>query len=125
MIQRHITLDLNNQISRVTPISADYLLRDTLFQLLKDSDDDIFFSDYLSSLSGNNKKSLLSSLFPNFNNDNGRISITAFISLLINERVNVSDFKARTGINDNEKIQLGKLSVMIFHDLLTHRLISE
>lgn len=117
--------DLNDQVPEVTPISVDYLLRDTLFLLIDKQDTVLKFSDYLTEISKSNLKPILKSCFSNLIETDGRISITNFIALLLNDRVNIKDFKARTGIDDSEEITLVEMSVVVLHDLLTQRLIAE
>lgn len=117
--------DLNKQIPEITPISVDYLLRDTLFLLIDKQDTPVKFSDYLTQISTENLKSILKPSFNELNESEGRISVTDFISLLLNGRVGIKDFKARTGIDETETITLTDLSVVVLHDLLTQRLIAE
>ena len=117
--------DLNNQVPEITPISVDYLLRDTLFLLNDKKDDSITFSAYLSEIVKEGNKTVLKSYFENSDKANGRISITDFISLLINDRIKINNFKERTGIDATAKITFGELSVVVLHDLLTQRLITE
>jgi len=117
--------DLNNQIPKITPISADYLLRDTLFLLNEKKDDLIKFTDYLTAISEHTLKSILKNYFTTLNEIEGRVSITDFIALLINDRVKTTDLFSKTGIKENEQISLSDLSVAILHDLLTKRLISK
>jgi len=117
--------DLNNQVPEITPISVDYLLRDTLFLLIDKQDSLLKFSDYLTKISKDNIKSILKSCFCNLAELEGRISITSFIALLVNDRVTIKDFKTRTGIEDSEEITLTELAVIVLHDLLTQRLTSE
>lgn len=117
--------DLNNQVPEITPISADYLLRDTLFLLNDKKDDLIKFTDYLSAISENTLKLILKNYFTTLNEIEGRISITDFIALLLNDRVKITDLFSKTGIKEDEQISLSDLSVAILHDLLTQRLISE
>lgn len=117
--------DLNRQVPEITPISVDYLLRDTLFLLNEKEDDSMKFVDYLTAISESALKLTLKPYFPNLNENEGRISITDFIALLVNDRTKTKDFKSKTGIDEKEKITLCELSVAVLHDLLTQRLISE
>lgn len=117
--------DLYDQVPEITPISIDYLLRDTLF-LLNDKQDEITtFEAYLTEISKEEAKSILKPYFAEVPNSQGRISITEFISLLINDRTLISAFKEKTGIDITEKISHGDLSVAVLHDLLTECLIEE
>ncbi len=101
------------------------VLRDTLYLLIDKQNTVLKFSDYLTEISKSNLKPILKSCFSNLTETEGRISITYFIALLLNDRVNIKDFKARTGIDDSEEITLVEMSVIVLHDLLTQRLIAE
>ncbi len=117
--------DLNNQVPEITPISVDYLLRDTLFLLIDKDDSSFKFSEYLSEISKDTLKPILKSCLTNIVEGDGRISITDFFALLANDKIKAKDFKIRTGIEASEKVTLNELSVIVLHDLLTQRLISE
>jgi len=100
-------------------------LRDTLFLLIDKHDDSSKFSDYFTEISKEENKSILKSCFDSPFENEGRISITSFITLLVNDRITIKDFTTRTGIEDSEEITLTELAVIVLHDLLTQRLISE
>lgn len=117
--------DLNSQVPEITPISVDYLLRDTLFLLIDKEDSKFTFSEYLKEISNEDLKPILKSCFDNLDEGEGRISITDFIALLVNDRINIKDFKNKTGIDESEEITLVELSVVVLHDLLTKRLIAK
>lgn len=115
--------DLYYQVPEITPISVDYLLKDTLFLLNDKKDDSITFSTYLSAISKDEVKQLLKPYFKEITSYEGRISITDFVALLLNDRVNANQFKEKTGIDTKEKVTYSEVSVIIFHDLLTQYLI--
>lgn len=117
--------DLNNQVPEITPISVDYLLRDTLFLLINKEDSSFKFSEYLDEISKDNLKQILKSCLSNIVEGDGRISITDFFALFVNDKIKAKDFKIRTGIEASEKVTLSELAVFVLHDLLTQRLISE
>jgi hypothetical protein len=117
--------DLNIQLPEITPISVDFLLRDTLYLLNDKQDESTKFKDYLAAISEASLKTTLKPYFDELNEEGGRISITDFIGLLVNDRITATDFQNRTGISDEEQITLTELSVAILHDLLTQRLISK
>jgi GTPase-associated system helical domain len=120
-----LAADLNDKVPKITPVSVDYLLMDTLFILNDKQDNSISFTNYLSAISESEKKSILKPYFGSINEQDGRISITDFISLLINDRVTIDDFKRKTGIDSQESVTFSELSIIIFHDLLIQRLIAE
>lgn len=119
-----MSADLNIQVPDITPISVDFLLKDTLFLLNDKQDQSITFSDYLAAISLQVNKSVLKAYFGNVTEAQGRISITDFISLIVNDRISINNFKERTGIDVSEQITYGELSVVVLHDLLTQRLIA-
>ncbi|MFD2034005.1 GTPase-associated system all-helical protein GASH [Belliella marina] len=113
--------DLNEQVAEITPISVDYLLRDTLLILNEKKGEKIKFKDFFNSLT----KSELTNLLPEINDSDGRISVTDFIILFLNEKAKLKDFTERTGIKQDDEVSSEDLSVTIFHDLLTKRLSSK
>lgn len=117
--------DLYNQLPEITPISVDYLLRDTLFLLNEKKDEKIKFNEFLTAISQAETKEQLKPFFEKLNEDAGRISITDFIGLLVNDRVSIKDFQNRTGIKDKDESSISEIAVATLHDLLTHRLISK
>ncbi|AUC22656.1 hypothetical protein BTO15_11405 [Polaribacter sejongensis] len=120
-----MSTDLNNQIPEVTPISVDYLLRDTLFLLDERKENKVKFVVFLTEITKKGVKDVLKPFFPELNEEEGRISITDFIALLLNDRTNIKEFKNRTGIEDKDESDISEIAVAILHDLLTQRLITE
>ena len=117
--------DLNEQVAEITPISVDYLLRDTLLILNEKKGEKIKFKDFFYSLTKNSTKSEVTNLLPEINDSDGRISVTDFIILFLNEKAKLKDFTERTGIKQDDEVSSEDLSVTIFHDLLTKRLSSK
>jgi len=118
-------LDLNNQVAKITPISVDYLLRDTLLILNKKKGEKIKFKDFFNSLTKDSTKSEVTNLLPEINESDGRISVTDFIVLFLNDKTKLKDFTERTGVKLDDEVSIEDLSVTIFHDLLTKRLSSK
>ena len=117
--------DLNEQVAKITPISVDYLLRDTLLILIEKKGEKIKFKDFFNSLTKYSTKSEVINLLPEINESDGRISVTDFIILFLNDKAKLKDFTERTGIKQDDEISIEDLSVTIFHDLLTKRLSSK
>lgn len=118
-------VDLNNQVAKITPISVDYLLRDTLSILSEKKNEKIKFKDFFDSLTKGSTKSEVTNLLPEINESEGRISVTDFIILYLNDKVKLKDFTDRTGIKLDDEVSIEDLAVTIFHDLLTKRLSSK
>ena len=115
-------IDLNNQVTKITPISVDYLLKDTILILNEKKSEKLKFKDFLNTLSKYPSKSQLIDLLPELNVSDARIGLTDFIVLLLNDKAKPKEFSDRTGIKDEDEISTEDLSVAIFHDLLTKRL---
>ena len=112
--------DLYHQLPSITPVSVDFLLKDTLYLLLG-KEEEINFENYLKAIKDD--KSTLLEYLDNVNEYDGRISITDFIGLFINDKVAIKDFKNKTGIDLKEKTTFNTLSVSILHDLMAQYLI--
>jgi hypothetical protein len=117
--------DLNEQVAKITPISVDYLLRDTLLILIEKKGEKIKFKDFFNSLTKDSTISEITNLLPEINESEGRISVTDFIVLFLNNKAKLKEFTERTGIKEDDVISIEDLSVAIFHDLLTKRLSSK
>ncbi len=118
-------IDLNEQVAKITPVSVDYLLRDTLLILNEKKSEKIKFKDFFNSLTKDSTKSEIVNLLPEINESDGRISLTDFIALYLKGKAKLNDFNIRTGISQEDEVSIEDLSVAIFHDLLTLRLSSK
>jgi len=120
-----MSADLNIQIPEITPISVDYLLRDTIFLLHDKNNDKVKFIEFLTAISNDETKLVLKPFFSFLTEKEGRISITDFIALLLNDRVTIKEFQNRTGIKEKEEINISEIAVTILHGFLIQRLITE
>jgi hypothetical protein len=119
-----MSTDLYNQLPEITPVSVDFLLKDTFYLLLeKEGEEYINFENYLKSIK-DDKPSLLAYL-DNIKESEGRISLTDFIGLFINDKVTIKDFQNKTGLDLKGKITFSALAVSILHDLMAQYLISK
>jgi hypothetical protein len=119
-----MAFDLFGQLPNITPVSVDYLLRDTLFQLNDKTDDAVKFSDLLSAIEKSSNKTSLNSCFngQEIENKDRRITITDFIYLLVEGEVKSNDLLKHTGIDPKKTVTPCYLSVMVLHDLLSNRI---
>lgn len=119
-----LAFDLYNQLPNITPVSVDYLLRDTLFQLNDKTDETIKFSDILSAIENSPNKALLEDCFNanEVDNKDRRITISDFIYLLVKGEVKTKDLLKFTGIDPKKTVTSCELSVMVLHDLLSNRI---
>lgn len=117
--------DLNEQLPRITPNSVDYFLKNTVISLIGDEDKTIKFSEYLNQISNETLKEILKPYFNGIPNEEGRISLRSFITLLLNGKVGIRDFKERTGIEKSDLVTITDLAEFLLHDLLIERLIEQ
>lgn len=115
--------DLFQQLPAVTPVSVDYLLRDTLLLVNSNADQQIEFSELLDQINTAENKSLLKEYFNDKKQPVGRICFTDFITMMIHDKASVSELKQYTGIAATEKIALTELAVTILHDFMAEHLI--
>lgn len=115
--------DLYNQLPSITPVSVDYLLRDTLILINNKADEKITFSELLEQISKIDNTTVLKYYLEDIDLADKRISITDFLSLLINGKVQASSLKQYTGIDENEQVSLTDIAVMILHDLMAEYLV--
>lgn len=120
-----MSFDLYNQLPEITPVSVDFLLRDTLILLNNTADKKITFADLFQQITKVKNKELLKDYFEDNDLVEGRISITDFIALAIHSKTEISSLKQRTGIGENEMVALTDIAVFILHDLMTFCLISK
>jgi len=116
--------DLFLQLPNITPVSVDYLLKDTLFQLNDKSDEPIRFSEILSAIENSPGKTSLDGCFNGEEVDNKeiRMTITDFIYLLVKGEAKTRDLLKSTGIDPRKTVTHCDLSVMVIHDLLSNRI---
>lgn len=119
-----MAFDLYNQLPNITPVSVDYLLRDTLFQLNDKTDEAVKFSDILSAIENSPNKVYLEGCFNGNEVDNKdrRITISDFIYLLVKGEVKTKDLLKCTGIDPKKTVTPCDLTVMVLHDLLSNRI---
>jgi hypothetical protein len=117
--------DLYKQLPEITPVSVDFLLRDTLLLLNHTAAEEITIAEYLKEINQGNNKTMLKEYFDDDDKGTGRISVTDFISVLVNDKLDISSFKQRTGIDEKSKVSLNDIAVIVLHDLLTQHLISD
>lgn len=119
-----MAFDLYNQLPNITPVSVDYLLHDTLFQLNDKINETVKISDLLSTIENSPNKTLLQGCFngAEVKNKDRRITITDFIYLLVEGEIKTKDLLKFTGIDPKKTITSCDLTVMVLHDLLSNRI---
>ncbi|PZU02138.1 MAG: hypothetical protein DI622_21230, partial [Chryseobacterium sp.] len=75
-------------------------------------------SDHLTEISKPENKEVLKNHLEDIEFEEKRMSITDFIILLINNKVEASSLYQLTGMEDNNQVSLLDISVMILHDLM-------
>lgn len=116
--------DLYELLPEVSPASVDFLLKDTLLILNSNASERISFGSAMKEFSTDANKLLLKD-YIKLGKETGRITITDFFALLVNDKAKISDFSSFTGISEDELTSLSDISVIVLHDLLTRFLTSE
>lgn len=116
--------DLYDQLPEITPVSVDFLLRDTIVFLNSTSSKKLTFGDFLKEISKEENKLTLRE-YLKIGKTAGRMPITDFFALLVNDQVNSNMIKKHTGVDETETVSLMDISVIVLHDLLTSYLVSE
>lgn len=111
-----MALDLFQLVPDITPVSVDFLLKDTLHQLNHSAGTAMSISKLLEEINKPPNKELLKGCFDNVDMHKGRQSVTNFIDLLLHEKVSISDFTKYTGVEITEKISFADLAVTLLHD---------
>jgi hypothetical protein len=115
--------DLYHQLPSIVPVSVDYLLKDTLILLNHKAEEKMQFSALLVELTSELNKACLNEYFEDIDVVNKRITITDFITLLIQGKSDASSLKQYTGIDSKEQVSFTDIAVMLLHDLMAEYLI--
>jgi hypothetical protein len=124
-----MAFDLHNQVPEYCPQSVEYLLRETVREVLlgrkEKAPDNISFDNFFKDLQSVKEGTNLSDLFSGGKKDPCRISMLSFIEyVLTGAKFNSKEILSRTGIKADSKIELENLSVWLFRDLQARRLAS-
>jgi hypothetical protein len=115
--------DLYLLLPAVTPVSVDYLLKDTLRMVNSELNTEITFKDWLTGISKPAIVKLYKPFYTEKTDTGGRISVTDFITHLANDKTKVDDFTARTGIDLKKKCSPSYISVALLHDMMVNYLL--
>jgi hypothetical protein len=115
--------DLFILLPAITPVSVDYLLKDTLRLVNSDLDKEIEFEKLLQNFQQEKSLAAVKPYLEDVSGLKGRVTVTDFLRLLIHDRVKVEDFTAYTGISPTRKTSLSNLTVIILHDLMVEHLL--
>jgi hypothetical protein len=112
-----MAVDLADNVSPIYPRSVDFFLKETLRDVLGDeTDNKVAIAGLLEQLQqfSDAEKQLLEDLY---NENEGRKSLGSCMADIIKEKMNAHEFFKRTGLEKDDKISLGELSIWLFHDL--------
>lgn len=113
VLQVIIALDYSKFVPILYPTSAEYFLKETLLGFKKDGT--LKISEFLSEVKEN--QSTLKTYFNDFSDKTGRITLLNFITGIINNRYEISQFKNLVGFSENIEITFSELTLWVFHDL--------
>jgi hypothetical protein len=112
-----MAVDLADNVSPIYPRSVDFFLKETLRDVLGDeTDNKVAIAGLLEQLQqfSDAEKQLLEDLY---NENEGRKSLGSCMADIIKGKMNAHEFFKRTGLEKDDKISLGELSIWLFHDL--------
>ncbi len=109
--------DLGTSIPPLYPISVDYILKETVLTCLNEDVKKSFAQLLIefSNLSSNYTLNVIEG-------EVGRISVSAFLQLLIAKKETIANFKNRTGIDDSAAINYAGLAVIFLHDIQANQI---
>lgn len=117
-----MAVDLAATVRPIYPRSVDFLLEETLREVLgKETDTAMAIGELLKQLPQlpDPVKHLLEGLH---SESEGRKSLGMCVADMIKEKMEAGEFFKRTGLETNAKISLGELTVWLFHDLQANTL---
>lgn len=115
--------DLYILLPNITPVSVDYLLKDTLRLVNLTLDTEITLKEMLTGVNSGQSKETLKQYFGDKPGLTGKVTITDFLRLLIHDRLKVEDLPARTGLSLTQKASASYFTVAILHDLMVEHLV--
>ncbi|TRZ47804.1 hypothetical protein D4S03_11065 [bacterium] len=117
-----MAVDLAATVHPIYPKSVDFLLEETLHDVLgKETNTEIAVAELLKQLQQlpKREKHLLDVLS---NEDEGRKSLGTCTANMMKEKMNTKEFFKHTGLETKAKISLGEFTVWLFHDLQANTL---
>jgi len=124
-----MAFDLYNQVPEYCPQSVEFLLRETVREVLmghkEKAMNNMSFSDFFQQLQSIKERTNLLDLFSGSKQESCRISMLSFIEYVLTEgKFNPKDMLSQSGIKADSEIEPDNLCVWIFRDLQARRLAS-
>ena len=111
-------VDLSSIIPPIYPNSIDYILKEVI-RICRPEEAKISFESLATELAAE-KAIIPLDIEPN---ETGRISISAFLKLVVSKNEEISNMKQRTGISPETLVGFGQLAVMFLHDIKASKLL--
>lgn len=122
LLQVLLAFDYANFIPEMYPVSVDYFLIETLKSLSDNAEKKTKISDFLKMVEKSNSE--LKNVIPDFISSDGRISFTNYIQGLVHGKYQVKQFKGLVGVTDATELTLSEITLWIFHDLHSFKLLT-
>lgn len=124
-----MAFDLYNQVPEYCPQSVEYLLRETVREVLmghkEKAMNNMSFNDFFKQLQSIKERTNLLDIFSGSKQESCRISMLSFIENVLTEgKFNPKDMLSQTGIKADSENEPDNLCVWIFRDLQARRLAS-
>ncbi len=120
-----MAIDLAKMLPEVTPVSVDYLLTDTYRAIKGDAPVEQTLPELLASFEEEDAQKLLAAHLPLMTDCGERTTLTAFLAQVLHGQKTLKKLTGATGLRAEAKALPEQLAVLVLHDLLTERLITE
>lgn len=117
-----MAFDLFELLPSICPVSVDYILKETFFEL-KSAETTTKINDFLLEMNKEENIEFVDSYFPKIENDPNRMNLITYMSEIVHNKVRIEDNTiAKIGILGDKEIAYEKLSIWILHNLMAKQL---
>jgi hypothetical protein len=120
-----MAIDLANLLPDVTPVSVNYLLTDTYRMLMSEAPVKQTLMELLTCFEEEETQKLLTPHLPLLTDCGERATLTAFLAQIVHDQKPLKKITTYTGLRSEVDASPEQLAVIILHDLLTERIITE
>jgi hypothetical protein len=120
-----MALDLFELLPDVTPVSVDYLLKDTYRAILGAEDEEQPLEKLVGAFEEEAHRKLLLPHLKEMQGCGERTTLTAFMAQVVHEKRLAKKLTASTGLRTTELATGAELAVLVLHDLVTERIVKQ
>lgn len=120
-----MAMDLFELLPDVTPVSVDYLLKDTFRAIVGDEDKAQPLVELVAAFEEEEHRNVLFPHLKEMQDCGERTTLTAFVAQVVHEKRLAKKLTASTGLRATEQATGSELAVLILHDLVTERIVNQ